>query len=1096
MSQFSVGQFVRTNENTYGIGKVVEHSGSTIVVEYFDSVSDEGRTLVELPERSVEQVRISLQRRCYWQEDGRWRVGRVIWQDGGDYAARVSDSEHDIRVSEAGLFVRWDKPIEDPIDVLVAFGNESPHFHACRQPFVASVAAQRAASRGMHGLLSSVVEVHSHQVEVVKRVLEDPYQRYLLADEVGLGKTIEAGLVIRQFLLDNPQGHVVVIAPSLLRRQWVAELREKFLIDDFENAVISVLSHDNPTSWLSNATDATGRARPRRDADLVVVDEVHNLAALYDDPNDGDNRYRSLVELAEAVPRLLLLSATPLLNNERTFLAMLHLLDPDVYSLDDLDGFRRRVDDRRELASTFFTFRSDAPAFLLTEKVVTLRGLFPSDAQLARLLEELEAAMAEKQPEMVSESVAAVRTHISETYRLHRRLLRTRRTEALLSTFPVRGRGVPRPIPVPGGASAAALDWLDDWRDYSRATLPEDADETDRADAARAFVALADRAASNGGLLAAAARFRLKPTAKLALEAELSPAEQDALRQRKVTPEERSILELISGLAFDEESLAGLVNALRTANPRTVIFTSYASTARDIASHLRATFGQDVVASHIADEDASAVEAALDSFRRADGACRILVCDRSAEEGRNLQFADAAIHFDLPLWPNRLEQRIGRLDRYGQGAPIPTQSLEYAPDSVPGAWLKCLAEGFGLFTESLASLQFTVDEVLPALHEALFDHGAAGLASVAQELPDRLAAERLSVAEQDALDAVEAASYDLPLAAALDEVEDVWFQHQVAAEDLLSERHGNLRFFRDVDRDDERFRSYRMTRPGKGPTLNSMPLVAWDVLLSRFRSVVDRLGTYSRRSAVARPGSRLFRVGEPLIDALDAYMRWDDRGQTYALWRVWSGAGDDAVFFRFDFVVDADVDAAVTALGADAHAGLNLLALRRRADGFLPPTTHVVWTHEDGLKVTDATAIDVLERPYQPRRGDFNLNAERRWALEQLVGAEDWAGRCRTARRASEQNLRSSQEFNDAIGAACRAFEVAARQSQLQRQLRLAHLSPSQRLSEERELQRWRIVDDFLTAGMRAPAVRLDSVGCVVLSQSVPMGPGFVPGRE
>ena len=103
--------------------------------------------------------------------------------------------------------------------------------------------------------------------------------------------------------------------------------------------------------------------------------------------------------------------------------------------------------------------------------------------------------------------------------------------------------------------------------------------------------------------------------------------------------------------------------------------------------------------------------------------CWIFVCDRSAEEGRNLQFAEQAIHFDLPLSPNRLEQRIGRLDRYGRGSVIPTYVIESAPDTIAG-WKDCLTEGFGVFDTSIASLQFAIDALLPELHDAVLDDGA------------------------------------------------------------------------------------------------------------------------------------------------------------------------------------------------------------------------------------------------------------------------------------------------------------------------------------------------------------------------------------
>lgn len=1096
MSEVRVGQFVRTQHNRLGVGKVVGGADDRVDVEYFDSVAADGRVVHTMPAGHVERTPISLQRRCYWQEGGRWRVGRVVWQGEEEYGVRVPDSELDLRIPESELLVRWDEPIADPMEVLVAYGNESPHFHVCRQPFIASITEQRAASRGMHGLLSSVVEVHNHQVEVARRILEDPHQRYLLADEVGLGKTIEAGLVIRQYLLDHPDGHVVVIAPPLLRRQWVSELRQKFLIDDFDGAVISVLSHDNPGAWLGGASDAHGRSRSHREAGLVVVDEVHNIAALHDAGPERDGIYASLVELTAAVPRLLLLSATPLLNNERTFLAMLHLLDPDIYRLDDIDGFRQRVRDRRELGTAFFTFRHDAPGFLLKEKVDALRLMFPSDPQLGGLLDGVEAALADRSNggDLVR-SVTAVRIHISETYRLHRRLLRTRRTDALLDTFPVRGRQRPELIPVSGGSAASPLDWLDDWRDYSRATLADDADPDEREHAIRAFVALAERAASHPSLLVAAARYRLKPSDKAAAEAELSDDEKDSLRRRRVSSEERTILDRAQGLEDDGDSARAVAEAIRTVRRKTVIFCSFTAAARSLGDQLRSTFGDETVAMHVATAKPSEVEAELDRFREPDGLCRVLICDRSAEEGRNLQFADEAIHLDLPLSPNRLEQRIGRLDRYGRGNAIPSLVLEFPNKSIPAAWLGCVTEGFRIFDESIASLQFAVDEILPGVHAALFDNGISGLEAVLVGLPQRLADERLAVAEQDALDAVEAASQDVPLATALDDVEDLWFQHQVAAEDLLCDRHGNLRFYRVIDRSDERFRSYKLTRPGKGATLNSMPLVAWDLLLSRFRSVVDRSGTYSRRSAVGRENSRLYRVGEPLIDALAGYMRWDDRGQTFALWRLCPAAGDDAAYFRFDYLIEADTRLAV-ALMENHDDPFDRRALQRRADGFLSPWIATLWTDVDGMEVTNSTLLANLERPYEPKVRDFNLNADRRWALEQVVGDEDWPHRCRTAREVSETALRRSPQFTDPCDRAAASFVEASAQNQLQRELRLTHLNGTLQLAEDRELSRVRVTDAALLNGIRAPSVRLDSVGAIVLSSALPNGAGFPRGTS
>src|SRR5262249_11465526 len=140
-------------------------------------------------------------------------------------------------------------------------------FFGPRQRFLACAIEQRAVSRGLTGLLSSRVDLLPHQVEVARRVLEDPIQRYLLADEVGLGKTIEAGFIIRQSFLDDPDASVLVIVPPLLKDQWTEELDQKFdLITQPRLMLIG--------------SDELYRLAPGASFDLVVIDEAQHVAEL------------------------------------------------------------------------------------------------------------------------------------------------------------------------------------------------------------------------------------------------------------------------------------------------------------------------------------------------------------------------------------------------------------------------------------------------------------------------------------------------------------------------------------------------------------------------------------------------------------------------------------------------------------------------------------------------------------------------------------------------------------------------------------------------------------------------------------------------
>ncbi len=85
----------------------------------------------------------------------------------------------------------------------------------------------RGAAQGMTALVSAGIDLAPHQVAAVRRVLTDPVQRYLLADEVGLGKTIEAGLIVRQHLIDDPATRVLIAVPDHLCGQWRSELETK-----------------------------------------------------------------------------------------------------------------------------------------------------------------------------------------------------------------------------------------------------------------------------------------------------------------------------------------------------------------------------------------------------------------------------------------------------------------------------------------------------------------------------------------------------------------------------------------------------------------------------------------------------------------------------------------------------------------------------------------------------------------------------------------------------------------------------------------------------------------------------------------------------
>ncbi len=230
-----IGNFVQSTANSLGIGKLVGVSNQLATIEYFESPATSERMRLSVPIATVTLVRLEPEMRVYFENPAsyRWQVGRVLHYQESDkkYLVRFPNDERRL-IPEAQLATRCLKPISDPTDHLALQLNETPYWHQGRTAFIHSVYGQRRACGGMPGLMSSAIDLAEHQIGVVRRVLQDPFQRYLLTDEVGLGKTIEAGILIRQFVLDEHESHrIVVIVPPPLIQQWKSELRQRFRLE-------------------------------------------------------------------------------------------------------------------------------------------------------------------------------------------------------------------------------------------------------------------------------------------------------------------------------------------------------------------------------------------------------------------------------------------------------------------------------------------------------------------------------------------------------------------------------------------------------------------------------------------------------------------------------------------------------------------------------------------------------------------------------------------------------------------------------------------------------------------------------------------------
>jgi ATP-dependent helicase HepA len=679
-----------------------------------------------------------------------------------------------------------------------------------------------------------------------------------------------------------------------------------------------------------------------------------------------------------------------------------------------------------------------------------------------------------------------LRYHLSETYRLDRRILRNRRA------------GVPGLTPDRAGVtfidfkcslSARLTEAIEMWRSETAFRL-YDREETPEAEL------IADWFAN-------------------LLEATLSDRSSIA----RLTDSLPRIAGLTSPFVFegagealttDETRMAALASAITEmeSDIKFVIFCSAEWTGNIVAEYLSQHLGVSVDRPDGASEDENT--AVFARFLE-DPSHRILVCDRSHEEGLNLQGGDKVIiHFDLPFAPNRIEQRVGRLDRYGSGAAIRSLVLRCLDNPLEQAWCACLADGLGVFNHSIASLQYLVDLEMQKLRRSLLTDGIEAVTALTNRLggpKGEVAQELLRIDQQDQLDALMSPTDDTN--ASLFAIDSDWQEFQRRVEswivDILQMTRERGPEVGPVPPGDNVAR-FGLVRVGRKRTLIPLDrfvesmLPALDLRAPHATSLHPLTYPYTcrRQTALKRrsrnSGVRLLRYGEAFLQGLDAITALDDRGRSVAMWRTVPGykASDRVdVFLRFNFIVEPNTEPAAELYRNASHFAEQSArsALSRRGDMVFPPFFHRLWLDSELQAVEDAALLAVLEAPYdkgRPTNGysDRQLN-HRRWkALKDLnlpiMGY--WPSFVEQARAAAEKCLHSRAVIAERAQQAVAKTKLVddARFTQLR-----ARIGRDDAVAAEADgvlLQIEQNVTKALYEGILAPRISLDTIGAMFLA--------------
>ncbi|GAA0342747.1 RNA polymerase-associated protein RapA [Bowmanella denitrificans] len=634
---FALGQrWISNTETELGLGTVVDAQGRTLTMLFPATGESRTYTRDNAPLTRIEFVQGD---KVKSHEGWQLQVEEVTEQNGQlTYTGKRLDSGQLVELKET--FIDHHYQLDKPDQRLYSGNFNDPRWFDLRLACLNHQHQHQTSP--LLGMTGARVDLIPHQLHIAQSVAGRFAPRVLLADEVGLGKTIEAALIIHQQMLTGRAARVLIVVPSSLVHQWLVEMLRRvnlaFAIFDEERCQSLAEEGGNPFESeqlvLCSLDFLTRHPQYHELAveapwDLLVVDEAHHLQW---SEQQASEEYRVIEALAAQTKGVLLLTATPDQLGHESHFARLRLLDPARFH--DYQSFLAEEQQYAALA--------DAIAPLV-------EGQQLSDAQIQAI-----AAFAPEEKASLTNINSATEqqkqkllAHLIDRHGTGRLLFRNSR--AGIQGFPKR-QLLPHALPLP--------------QRYQQ----------------------------------------LFDDAELKLEFRLTPERHPLLQGTwtELDPRVNWFIELLQNLKGE----------------KVLTICASAGTAMQLAEALRVKAG---IRAGVFHEGLSIVERdrVANYFAQSEEGAQVLICSEIGSEGRNFQFANQLVLFDLPLVPDLLEQRIGRLDRIGQKRDIHIH-VPYFSGSAQQLLMNWYHQGLNAFEHTCptgtAVFEQLKDQLLGCLH--------------------------------------------------------------------------------------------------------------------------------------------------------------------------------------------------------------------------------------------------------------------------------------------------------------------------------------------------------------------------------------------
>ena len=812
---------------------------------------------------------------------------------------------------------------------------------------------------------TSKVDPLPHQIEAVYGyVLRLPRIRFLIADDPGAGKTIMAGLVIKELKLRHLARRILIVVPGHLKDQWRRELKEKFeeTFVPIDRGLLDSLYRENV--WQREAQVITSMDFAKQDDilpslvsapfDLVIVDEAHKMSAYrYGNKLERTGRYRLGEVLSRIATHLLFLTATPHKGDPENFRLFLDLLEPGFFATNELLEESIRNKDNplfiRRIKEDLQDFEG-RPLFLpryVRTKSFNLGAESPGEKDLYNALsryvsEQYNRALTRDRRRNVTFALIILQRRLaSSTYALYRSLERRRKRLGELLQGAVEGRR----------ADEDSLDF-------------ETAED-----------------------LSEAERWRLEEIWET-----LSVAENREELRREIETIEGLIQQAQAIIERGEEvKLRHLKEALSDLNrehpgAKILIFTESRDTLEYLTQRIR-ELGYSVCTIH----GGMRMEERIQAESVFKNEAQVLVATEAAGEGINLQFCHLMLNYDIPWNPNRLEQRMGRIHRYGQTKEVFVFNL-VAEDTREGRVLTRLFEKLEEIRRALGS-----DKVFDVLDEVLYGKNLAQLlleaAASARNMDDIL--KELDFQVDESYIAQVRENLGESLATRYIDYTRIREMAEQAREHRLIPEYTEAFFKKALEAADGRWRA----RKDGFVTVDSLPfevrgIAEEDDFKKRYGLLQRRypMVTFDKEVAFGHSEAEFVSFGHPLFEAL---LTWVERKAAGSL-------QEGAVFTD----PDGQLDGVLLFYEGEVQDGLGQVAGRRlfalyadiATDEVRPTDPSLLWDLAEGGELSDGRtldlealkrrALDAVVPPLAGYRENLQAERERQARIKEKYGAE------------------------------------------------------------------------------------------------------------